>query len=155
EQLAAIDLTLATFIGGHNSLGVRPILRHASRNLRDVVVPSLARGETIAALALTEPAAGSNPWAIESIALKSDAGYQLHGVKSWIGSAGVAGMFNVFARVPGDDGGITAFALSAKTPGLRVGDAALTLGMRAMHQNAVHLEGAFASQDSVLGHVGG
>ena len=155
EQLASIDLTLATYVGGHNSLGVRPLLRHATPAVRDALVPSLARGERIAALALTEPAAGSNPWAIESLAVPDGNGWRLHGVKSWIGSAGVAGVFNVFARVPGDDGGITAFVVAAGTRGLRVGDAALTLGMRGMLQNTVHLEGAFVGRDAVLGEIGG
>ncbi len=111
EQLASIDLTLATFVGGHNSLGIRPLLQHAAHPLRDALVPTLARGERIAALALTEPAAGSNPWAIESLAVPTEGGWHLHGTKSWIGSAGVAGVFNVFARIPGDDGGITAFVV--------------------------------------------
>ena len=155
EQLAAIDLTLATYVGGHNSLGVRPLLRHASPVLRDSLVPALARGEGVAALALTEPAAGSNPWAIESLAVPHDGGWQLHGVKSWIGSAGAARTLTVFARVPGDDGGITAFVVSAGAQGLRVGDAALTLGMRGMLQNAVHLDGVRVEPDAVLGEVGG
>ncbi len=155
EQLAAIDLTLATFVGGHNSLGIRPLLRHATPAVRDALVPALARGDHLGALALTEPAAGSNPWAIEALAVPVDGGWHLHGVKSWIGSAGVAGVINVFARVPGDDGGITAFALTAGTPGLRIGDEAPTLGMRGMLQNTVHLEGAFVPASAVLGHVGG
>ncbi len=155
EQLASIDLTLATYVGGHNSLGVRPLLEHATPAVRDALVPSLARGERIGSLALTEPAAGSNPWSIESLAVPDGEGWRLHGVKSWIGSAGVAGTFTVFARVPGDDGGITAFALRGGTPGLRIGEAALTLGMRGMLQNTVHLEGAYVGRDAVLGHVGG
>lgn len=155
EQLAAIDLTLATYVGGHNSLGVRPLLRHAAPAIRDAIVPSLARGDGIAALALTEPAAGSNPWAIEALAVPHDGGWQLHGVKSWIGSAGAARTVTVFARVPGDDGGITAFLVGAGARGLRVGEAALTLGMRGMLQNAVHLEGVQVGPDAVLGAVGG
>jgi len=154
EQLASIDLTLATYVGGHNSLGLRPILEHALPELRGTTVPSLARGDRIAALALTEPSAGSNPWALESLAVPVDGGWRLHGVKSWIGSAASAGIFIVFARIPGDDGGITAFVLRAGTPGLRVGDAAPTLGMRGMWQNSVHLEGAFVASDAVLGEVG-
>ncbi len=155
EQLASIDLTLATFVGGHNSLGIRPLLQHAAPAVRDALVPSLARGERIAALALSEPAAGSNPWAIEALAMPVEGGWQLYGVKSWIGSAGVAGVFTVFARVPGDDGGITAFVLNAGTRGLRIGEAALTLGMRGMLQNTVHLDGAFVARGAVLGEVGG
>ncbi|MEP6999386.1 MAG: aminotransferase class I/II-fold pyridoxal phosphate-dependent enzyme, partial [bacterium] len=154
EQLASIDLTLATYVGGHNSLGVRPLLQHARPELRDTIVPALARGERLAALALTEPSAGSNPWAIESLAVPSHDGWRLHGVKSWIGSAGVAGVFNVFARVPGDDGGMTAFVVGAGTRGLRVGDAALTMGMRGMLQNTLHLDGAFVGRDAVLGDIG-
>ncbi len=154
EQLASIDLTLATYVGGHNSLGMRPLLEHALPDLRDSTVPSLARGDRIAALALTEPSAGSNPWALESLAVPVDGGWRLHGVKSWVGSAASAGLFTVFARIPGDDGGITAFVLRAGTPGLRIGDAAPSLGMRGMWQNAVHLEGAFVGSDAVLGEVG-
>ena len=154
EQLASIDLTLATYVGGHNSLGVRPIVQHGPRDLRASLVPSLARGERIGALALSEPAAGSNPWAIEAVAMPVDGGWQLHGVKSWIGSAATAGVFTVIARIPGDDGGITAFVVRAGAPGLRIGDAAATLGMRAMWQNAVHLEGVFVGTDAVLGTVG-
>ena len=146
---------LATYVGGHNSLGVRPLLRHATPAVRDALVPSLVRGERIAALALTEPAAGSNPWAMESLAVPADGGWRLHGVKSWIGSAGIAGVFNVFARVPGDDGGITAFVVAAGTRGLRVGEASLTMGMRGMLQNTVYLDGAFVDRDAVLGEVGG
>ena len=146
---------LATFVGGHNSLGVRPLLTHAAPALRDALVPSLARGERIGALALTEAGAGSNPWAIESLAVPDGDGWRLYGVKRWIGSAGVAGAFVVFARVPGDDGGITAFAVAGGAPGLRIGDAAMTMGMRGMLQNTVHLEGAYVGRDAVLGHVGG
>ena len=155
EQLASIDLTLATFVGGHNSLGVRPLLTHATAAVRDALVPAMARGERIGSLALTEPAAGSNPWAIEALAVPDNEGWRLHGVKSWIGSAGVAGAFNVFARIPGDDGGITAFVVRGDTPGLRIGDASLTMGMRGMLQNTVHLEGVYVGRETVLGHVGG
>ncbi|CAN5351887.1 hypothetical protein BH09GEM1_BH09GEM1_04830 [soil metagenome] len=154
EQLAAIDLTLATYVGGHNSLGIRPLLQHASPRLRDNTVPSLARGEQIAAFALTEPAAGSNAWALESLAIPAEGGWRLHGTKSWIGSAAVAGVFTVFARVPGDDGGITAFVVRAGTSGLRIGEAAPTLGMRGMWQNSVHLDGVFVGPEAVLGDVG-
>jgi 8-amino-7-oxononanoate synthase len=154
EQLASIDLTLATYVGGHNSLGVRPIVQHGQAALRASLVPALARGERIGALALSEPAAGSNPWAIETVALPVDGGWQLHGVKSWIGSAATAGVFTVIARIPGDDGGITAFVVRAGLPGLRIGEAAATLGMRGMWQNAVHLEGVFVGPEAVLGGVG-
>ena len=50
----------------------------------------------------------------------------------------------MFAQNLDDDGqphGISGFAVPRDTPGLRIGPEALTLGMRAMVQNTIYLEG--------------
>ena len=54
-QLAAIDLTLATMVGVHNALGLRPLLRFAPELLRAQWLPQLAAGRELAAFALSEP----------------------------------------------------------------------------------------------------
>jgi natural product biosynthesis luciferase-like monooxygenase protein/amino acid adenylation domain-containing protein len=152
QQLAAIDLTLASFVGVNHALGVRPILRSASPALREELLPILARGRELAAFALTEPGAGSNPRAIAATATPDgpDA-WRLRGVKSWVGSGSWAGVINVFVRL-GD--GITAFAIRQGTPGLRQGAEALTMGMRGMVQNAIHLEDVRVTRANLLGEVG-
>lgn len=155
EQLSAIDLTLATWAGIHNTLGVRPIDRFAPAPLRDELVPLLASGRVLAGLAMTEPSAGSNPRRMESMAHRDGAGYRLRGDKLWIGNAGWAGVLNVFARrPPKEGGGMNAFAVSLPTQGVRIGREALTMGMRAIVQNEVHLEDAFVGDERVLGKPG-
>lgn len=156
RQLGAIDLTLAMMTIVHNTLGIGPILGHASPALRDRLVPALARGRELAAFALTEPAAGSHPQALQARASADGAGWRLHGCKSWSGSAGWASVINVFARLDGSSGfdGVAAFAVPVGSPGLRVGEEALTFGMRAMVQNTVHLEGVRVGPEHCLGTPG-
>lgn len=157
-QLAAIDLTLALFVGNNNALGVGPILRYGSGELRDELLPLLASGRSLAAFALTEAAAGSNPRAIASTAVSFEQDrWLLRGSKLWIGSASWAGVVNVFTQLVGDDGkarGITGFAVREGTPGLRIGREALTMGMRGMVQNAVELDDVVVGRESLLGREG-
>jgi hypothetical protein len=50
--------------------------------------------------------------------------------------------------------GLVGFALARATPGLTVGEEAMTLGMRAMVQNAIELDGALARRERLLGEPG-
>lgn len=158
EQLAAIDLSLATFVVNHNFLGVRPIQRHGTPALRDELLPVLAQGRELAAFALTEAGAGSNPQHLAATAVAQDGGgWRLRGTKIWSGSASWAGVINVFAKVANGthgSGGITGFAVRSGAAGLRQGPEALTMGMRGMVQNTIHLEGVPVESGQLLGEVG-
>ena len=157
-QLAAIDLTLASFVGVHNALGVRPLLRYSSTAQREALLPLVAQGRELASFAFTESAAGSNPTAIEATARPDGhGGWLLRGSKKWIGTAGWAGVLHVFAHVLGEDGsrrGITAFTVRQDAPGLVQGAEELTMGMRGMIQNAVHLHDVQVGPEDVLGELG-
>jgi acyl-CoA synthetase (AMP-forming)/AMP-acid ligase II/alkylation response protein AidB-like acyl-CoA dehydrogenase/acyl carrier protein len=158
EQLGAIDSTLALFVGLSNVLGIRPIQRHARAARRDALLPALAAGRELAAFALTEAGAGSHPHAMEAVARpRPGGGWTLHGRKVWSGSAAWASVINVFVRQCDADGnvlGITAFAVPRGRPGLRQGPEALTLGMRAMVQNSVLLDGVPVDETDMLGAPG-
>lgn len=158
EQLAAIDLTLATFVVNNDFLGIRPIQRYANAALRDELLPLLAKGRELAAFALTEPGAGSNPQAISATGVKDAiGGWRLHGTKVWSGSAAWAGVINVFVKlVDGNSfsSGITGFAVRQGTPGLRLGPESLTMGMRGMVQNFVYLDDVPVGSVNLLGEPG-
>ena len=108
---------------------------------------------------MTEPAAGSNPQAILSTATPAgDGAWTLRGTKCWSGTAGWASVINVFAQnldVDGQPRGVSGFVVPRDTPGVRMGPEALTLGMRAMVQNTVHLDGARVTHAQRLGETGG
>ncbi len=158
EQLAAIDLTLATFVVNNEFLGIRPIQRYATQAVRDQLLPILANGRELAAFALTEPSAGSNPQALCTTGVvDASGGWRLSGTKVWSGSAAWAGVINVFVKLidaNNNSSGISGFAVRQGTPGLRPGPESLTMGMRGMVQNFVYLDDVPVSEANLLGVVG-
>jgi alkylation response protein AidB-like acyl-CoA dehydrogenase len=159
RALAAADLTLASFVGVNNILGVGPILRFAGEAIKARYLPELAAGRVLASFAYTEPVAGSNPLDIAATGRAApQGGFVLDGTKVWSGSAAWAGLINVFVnRIDRDGqlGGHLAFCVPTDTPGLRQGPEALTMGVRGMVQNSVHLEQVRIGADHLLGTVGG
>ena len=156
QQLGAIDTTLSLFVGLNNILGIRPILRYGSKALKDELLPILATGRELAAFAITEPGAGSNPQAIASQAIPDGGGWKLRGTKIWSGSAAWAGVTNVFVQHQNHDGtwqGISGFAVGKGT-GMRQGKEALTMGMRGMVQNTVYLNDVTVGEEQILGQPG-
>lgn len=157
EQLAAIDLSLASLVFIHNANGIRPIMGYARPELRSELLPILASGRELSAFALTEPAAGSNLPGIEARAEPDGrGGWRLHGVKRW-NASGWAGIVSVFARVADDKGRLghaTGFVVRQGMPGLRVGPESLTMGVRSIMQNALILDGVEVQPAQVLGEVG-
>jgi acyl-CoA synthetase (AMP-forming)/AMP-acid ligase II/alkylation response protein AidB-like acyl-CoA dehydrogenase/acyl carrier protein len=157
EQLAAIDLTLGTFVGLQNALGLRPLLRWGSPEQLKLL-PELASGRVLASFGYTEPAAGSNPGAIEATATPNGrGGWTLRGSKKWIGTAAWSGYVHVFAQVLDDRGrhcGITAFTIRQGTPGFVQGPEELTMGMRGMIQNTIYLNDVEVGPGDVLGGLG-
>ncbi|WP_139236068.1 acyl-CoA dehydrogenase family protein [Pseudomonas sp. NFACC24-1] len=154
RQLGAIDLTLAFFIGLNNGLGIRPIQRFAAPAIKERYLPQLANGRMLAAFALTERVAGSNPLGMAACAQREGNVFRLDGTKSWSGSAAWAGVISVFARHIDDQGrelGYLGLCVDAEQQGMRQGSEAMTLGLKGMVQNQLHFEAALVNQDRVLG----
>ena len=158
EQLGAIDQSMALIVFNHNILGTRPILKYGQSSLQQDLIPLLATGRELAAFAVSEPGAGSNPRGISTTATpEGDGVWRLEGTKYWSGLAAWAGVINVFAQTldhKGQPKGISGFAVRQGTPGLRQGPECMTLGMRGMIQNTIYLEGARVTANQLLGGVG-
>jgi len=153
EQLAAVDVTIATMVGVHNGLGMRPLLRFAPAALQERLLPLLASGRQLASFALTEPDAGSNPMALRASAVRTVGGWRVNAEKQWIGLASWSGVTTVFAKAVDATGaplGITALTVEADNPGLVQGPESLTMGMRGMVQNTVYLQDAFVPDSAML-----
>lgn len=158
ERLAGVNLCLATFVCDNNILGVRPILQYATESVRKRLAPELARGQALAAFALTEPGAGSFVPSISSTATRTnDRSWRLDGVKSWSGNAVGSNVVVTFAQTHDQHGrsqGMTAFIVDTDDGTVRMGDEELTMGMRPMVHNTVVFDGTRVGDDRVLGEVG-
>ena len=112
---------LADFAFVMQGLGSGPISLFGSETLKQKYLPKVARGEMLAAFALSEPDAGSDVAAMTTRATRTVSGYRINGVKTWISNADIADFYTVFARVENDEAeGVTAFVVDANTPGLAV-----------------------------------
>jgi acyl-CoA dehydrogenase len=105
ETLARHD-GLADFAFAMQGLGSGPISLFGTEDQRERYLPAVARGEKIAAFALSEPDAGSDVAAMTTTA----SGGRLTGTKTWISNGGIADFYTVFARAPE---GISAFIVEA------------------------------------------
>jgi acyl-CoA dehydrogenase len=86
----------------HN-IGLPPVLRHGSRGLQQEVIPAVLRGEKVAALAITEPGAGSDVAALTTKARLDGGDYVIDGEKVFITSGMRADWITVAVRT-GDPG---------------------------------------------------
>jgi len=113
---------LADFAFAMQGLGSGAISIAGSEELKRRYLPRVARGEAIAAFALSEPDAGSDVGAMSTSARREGEHYVLDGEKTWISNGGIADFYCVFARTGEAPGarGISAFVVDAATPGLEV-----------------------------------
>lgn len=111
---------LADFAFAMQGLGSGAISLAGTDAQKRAYLPAVARGEKIAAFALSEPNAGSDVAALSCAARLDGDDYILDGHKTWISNGGIADFYCVFARTEQGAGsrGISAFIVDANTPGL-------------------------------------
>jgi acyl-CoA dehydrogenase len=114
---------LADFAFAMQGLGAGPITLFGADDLKQRYLPAVARGERVAAFALSEPEAGSDVAALRTTARRDGGDYVLDGTKTWISNGGIADQYVVFVRT-GEAGarGLSAFVVDADAPGLRVAE---------------------------------
>jgi acyl-CoA dehydrogenase len=115
---------LADFAFAMQGLGSGAISLFGSEANRAAYLPRVARGEAIAAFALSEPQAGSDVAAMQCAAVQDGGDYVLNGEKTWISNGGIADFYVVFARTGEQPGarGISAFIVDADTPGFEIAE---------------------------------
>ncbi len=115
---------LADFAFAMQGLGSGAISLHGTPAQRERYLPRVARGEAIAAFALSEPDAGSDVAAMSCAARAEGDAYILDGEKTWISNGGIADFYVLFARTGEAPGarGISAFIVDASTPGFEIAE---------------------------------
>jgi len=123
ETLAWHD-GLADFAFAMQGLGSGAITLAGSVEQQAQWLPRVARGEAIAAFALSEPESGSDAAALTTRAVRRGSEWVLDGCKTWISNGGIADFYCVFARTNETPGarGISAFIVPATAPGLIVAE---------------------------------
>jgi butyryl-CoA dehydrogenase len=137
-------------------LGAYPLLLFGSEDQKRRYLPPLAKGEALAAFALTEPQAGSDAGAIAATAVKDADTYVLNGTKQWITNAGEAQFYTIIALTDRTKGarGASALLVEKGDPGLSFGKKEKKMGIRASVTREVILEDCRIPADRLLGKTG-
>ncbi|HEX8584069.1 MAG TPA: acyl-CoA dehydrogenase family protein [Allosphingosinicella sp.] len=145
---------LADFAFAMQGLGSGTISLFGTEAQKAAYLPAVARGEKIAAFALTEPMSGSDVASMEARAVEADGGWVVDGAKTYISNGGIADYYILFARTGEAPGakGISCFIVDADTPGL---DDSERIEVIAPHPLAtLRFENMRLSADALLGERG-
>jgi len=119
----ALGRTITPFTLPPDSPNLRMLMATVNERQRDAYLAPYARGETLSAIGISEPGAGSDPARMTSRAVKDGEDWVLNGRKIWISRAAEADFTIVMAvtdKNKGARGGISAFLVDKGTPGFNL-----------------------------------
>lgn len=140
-----------------NNIGAATkIARNAPKEVADMYLPVMLRGELIGCTALTEPGAGSDFSAIRTIARKVDGGWVLNGEKAWITNAAAADVIHLYAQTDPKLGwrGVAGFLVDARQPGVTRKPAFDVMGGFAIGAGGFELSDHFVPDNRMLAEPG-
>lgn len=148
----------ALSIAAHNGLGCAPITLFGTPDQKQAYLPAAGSGRgRLAALALTEPGAGSDlQGGVQTRAERVADGWLINGSKMWITNASIADYIITLARTDPAGGArsLSLFIVPAETPGLHIAPPEKKMGLKGSPTHAIAFENVRLSSESLLGELG-
>ena len=151
----AVGRTVVPFTFPPDSPNLHMLLATASPEQREKYLDPYARGETVSAIAISEPGAGADPAGMRTRAVLDGDDWVINGRKIWISRARKAAFTIVMAVTDpekGSRGGISAFIVDQGTPGFEVTRDIPIVGGARTHE--VVFEDCRVPQSQLLGEPG-
>lgn len=161
EEMSRVCATTGGIMSAHGTLGAWPIYAFGTPEqkekwLRPLIEPK--EGAKIGAFGLTEPNAGTDSAAQQTIAVKQEDGsYIMNGSKVFITGGGRADTYVVFAMTDKTKGnkGISAFIVDKDDPGFSIGKIEHKMGIRGSQTAELIFEDVHLPADRLLGKENG
>ena len=157
EELSRGWMSLAGALGGHTVVS-KLLVTFGTEAQRSHYLPRMATGEVRAAMALTEPAGGSDLQAITTTARRDGDDLVINGTKTWITNARRAGMIALMVKTDPDatprHAGIS-IVLAEHGPGLAVARDLPKLGYKGIESCELFFDDYRVPAAAVLGGVPG
>jgi len=162
DRLYAAAQMEVNAIGGYSGIGfglhtniVAPYIeRYGTPAQKQAWLPRMALGEVIGAIAMSEPAAGSDLQGIQTTAIaQPDGTYRLNGSKTFITNGWHADLVIVVAKTDPHAGakGISLFLVERGMPGFEKGKRLKKLGLKAQDTSELFFDNVSLPADSLLG----
>jgi alkylation response protein AidB-like acyl-CoA dehydrogenase len=156
EEIAKVDGSLALTVASHNGLGTGHILAFGDEALKRRYLPKAAKGEWLAAWALTEPGSGSDSASLATTARRDGDEWVINGTKMFITQGSVGGFCVVLARTnptAPKQKGITAFVVEHGTKGFSASKHLEKLGCRSSDTVELTFEDVRVKDSQRVGEV--
>ena len=153
EELARGGFTGLGY-GLHSEIVAPYILHYGTEEQKKKYLPKLARGEMIGAIAMSEPAAGSDLQGVKSTAIKqADGSYLLNGSKTFITNGWHADLVVVVAKTNPTAGakGTSLLIVERGMKGFEVGKRLKKLGLKAQDTSELFFDNVVVPADNLLG----
>jgi isovaleryl-CoA dehydrogenase len=156
EEISRASASVGLSYGAHSNLCVNQINRWGTAEQKAKYLPALCSGETVGALAMSEPGAGSDVVSMRLRAEKKNDRFVLNGSKMWITNGPEAGTLVVYAKTDPERNsrGITAFLIEREMKGFSVAQKLDKLGMRGSNTGELVFEDVEVPFENVLHEEG-
>lgn len=148
----------ALAIAAHNGLGTSPIVMYGSEELKKKWLPQVTSGQNkLAALALTEPGAGSDlQGGVVTKAAKVGNEWVINGAKMWCTNASIAEYIITLVRTDpaGGSRSLSQILVPTNTAGLKIGPAEKKMGLHGSPTHAVTYEDVRVPLGNLIGEEG-
>jgi acyl-CoA dehydrogenase/citronellyl-CoA dehydrogenase len=130
--------------------------RYGNEEQKERWLRPLLEGKCVAAIAVTEPGAGSDVAGLAATAKATDGGYLLRGTKMFITNAGLADVIIAAARTEPGAGhsGITTFLVERGAEGMTLSPPLVKLGWHASDTREIAFDDCFVPESAILGEPG-
>lgn len=156
EEIAKVSASHTMIIGSQCSLTTPILVKYASDEIKERIIPKMISGEKLGSFCLTETGAGCDASAQQATAVRDGYSYVINGSKMWITNAPQAEVFMVFAMTDKSKGvkGISCFLVERGTPGLSTGEPEDKMGMNASHTTEVVFKDVVVPACNLMGAEG-
>lgn len=140
----------------HSDIVAPYVLNHGSEEQKRQWLPGMVSGETIAAIAMTEPGTGSDLQGIQTTARRDGDDWIINGAKTFISNGQLADICIIVARTNPDAGsrGFSLFLVESTEPGYQRGRNLEKIGMKAQDTSELFFENLRVPSTALLGEEG-
>jgi alkylation response protein AidB-like acyl-CoA dehydrogenase len=156
EELTRGHVGLGAAVAMQCLMGTNFLFRFGTDEIREKYFYPALRGEKIGCICMTEPEAGTDLGNVSTLATKTDKGYVINGLKTWVTNAPLADFYSVLCQTDPAKKfkGLNFFFVPRDTPGVSVSKPFKTLGTRTNKIAEVAFTDVHVPHENMLGQEG-